>query len=275
MGINDTYFNPFNPGMDYTPPKPNGGGSFNAFNPGMDYVPQTTGSSFNTIGEVAQSAQKPVQMVSGGVAPEVGDVLHLSNRVENTLNQRYPNGWRIVGIGRSPSIIMETMRAKGLDAKSCPISGLTNGEWDFAKQFSWLKQLDTNDVKTYGEYLKEIGISGEDIARDSKTTVFVDYTKTGNSLRNFADLIGRSEIGIKKNAEFLSINTHLIPDASVAEREMIDRLWERQGMKIYSFMPRMSVEEMGNVKQIMANFKPAECALKFLNTVKNALRIVL
>ena len=272
MGINETYFNPFHSGMDYTPPTSQnvGGSSFNAFNPGMDYTPQ---SGMNGVAKSVQSIA-PVQIVSGGTAPEVGDVIHLSNKVEATLNQRYPNGWRVVGIGRSPSLIMEVLRAKGLDAKSCPISGLAIGEYDFAQKYPWLKQLDTNDVKAYGEYLKEIGISADDIARDPRTTVFVDYTKTGNSLRGFSELIGRSEIGIKQNAHFLSLNSHLIPEPTSAEREMIDRLWERQGMKQYSFMPRMDVAQMGKVKQVVANFKPTEFAQKFLQQVIKVLKFV-
>lgn len=257
MGINDTYFNPFNPSMDYTPPKSEG--SF-----GWNYINEAT----------QHAAAKPVPLVSGGTAPEVGEVIHLSNRIETSLNNRYPNGYRVVGIGRSPSLIMEVLKAKGVDAKSIPISGLTNEEWDFAKRYPWLKQLNSGDVRAFGEYLKEIGLSADNIANARKRTVFVDYTKTGNSLRGFLELIGRSEIGIRQNIDVLSINRDLFPEPTKAEREMIDRLWERQGMKLYSFMPRMEIEQLGRVKQILADFKPQECAVKFLNQVIKALKLV-
>lgn len=260
MGINDTYFNPFNPGMDYIPESARKvEETFNQFNPCMGKPVQI---------------QTPTAIVSGGGAPEVGDVLHLSTRIENTLNQKYPQGWKIVGIGRSPSIIIEAMKQKGINAKSCPISGLAIGEWDFAKRFPWLKQLDPNDVRVYGEYLLEIGLAPEEIINDSKPTVFVDYTKTGNSLRGFQDLIARSEIGIKQNVKFHSINMDLIPNPTLAERGMIDRLWERQGMKIYSFMPKMDVADMGKVKSIVANFKPAECAQKFLEKLIKVIQVI-
>lgn len=197
---------------------------------------------------------------------QIDDILRLTNIVEDNLKQRYPNGFKIVGIGRSPSLMMEILKAKGYDATSCPISNLTNGEYDIAGRYGYLKQLDKQDVSSYNEVLKSLGITAEEIKNSGKPTVFVDYTRTGNSLRSFQDLIARSEIGIDKRLpiEFLSLNKDLMPNKTMADVALIDKYWENLGIKQYSFMPKVDISEIGKAKEILKNFRPTEESCKFL-----------
>lgn len=197
---------------------------------------------------------------------QINEVLHLTDIIENNLKQKYPNRFKIVGIGRSPSLIIELLKAKGIDATSCPLSNLTNGEYDISGKYSYLKQLNSSDITNYKEFLEEAGITAENLQNNGKTTIFVDYTRTGNSLKSFEDLLARKEIGINKkhNIVFLSLNKDLIPDKSYADLALIDKYWENLGIKKYSFMPKLDISDIGKVKEIMKNFKPSEETCKFL-----------
>ena len=261
MGINEINFNPFNPIGDYSVNVYNQsyGTDFNAFNP----------SSTGYIN--ASNFQQTCDTVSLQLKKEIDDVVHLTQNIETELNKKYPNGFKLVGLGRSPSLIIELMREKGYDAKTCALSGLMTGEYDISGKYPYLNQLDSIEVKKYGEYLKELGISADEIKNSTKPTVFVDYTRTGQSLRSFQELLARSEIGINENVNFLSLNRDLLPNQSVNERKIIDRLWENLGIKNFSFVPRVEISQLGQAKEITQNFKPSEIATNFL---KQAIKIL-
>ncbi len=291
-------FNVFNPTMSgysnsYNSYNNYGGYSqdFNPFNPMGDT--QSTSSptqSSSTVSPSVRTVSSPLKELYGiekynamndaeramiEISPQtrtqIDDVLHLTNTIEKELKHRYPNGVNVVGIGRSPSLMMEILKAKGYDTKTCALSNLTSGEYDISGKYSYLKQLDVNDVKAYNEYLKELGLTPEKIKSSTKPTVFVDYTRTGNSLRSFADLLKRSEIGIGNlpNVEFLSLNKDLIPNQTIQDKALIDKFWENLGIKNFSFAPRVNISELGKVKEIVHGFKPSEAASKFLlQTIK-------
>ena len=287
-------FNVFNPTMSGYSSSYSSYGSysqdFNPFNPVGDTPSTYSTPSVSTTSPIAKTVSSSVKELYGiekynamsdaeraliEISPQtraqIDDVLHLTNTIEKELKRRYPNGVNIVGLGRSPSLMMEILKAKGYDTKTCALSNLTSGEYDISGKYSFLKQLDGNDVKTYNEYLKELGLTPENIKNSSKPTVFVDYTRTGNSLRSFADLLKRSEIGIGNlpNVEFLSLNKDLMPNQTMQEKALIDKFWENLGIKNFSFAPRVNISEIGKVKEIVHGFKPSEAASKFLlQTVK-------
>ncbi len=205
---------------------------------------------------------------------KIDDVIHLTNIIEENLKKRYPNGFKIVGIGRSPSLLMEILKAKGHDALSCPISNLTNGEYDIGGKYSYLKQLDRQDVITYKEAIESLGISADKIKASGKTTIFVDYTRTGNSLRYFQELLARPEIGIDKKLpiEFLSLNKDLMPNKTMSDINLINKYWEHLGIKEYSFMPKLNISELGKTKEILKKFVPNDDACKFILQVIDVIR---
>ena len=279
MGINDIYFNPFNPGMSgYYSNTPQYTSDFNVFNPVGDSVPggdsftRTTSApvekplygidKFNAMSE----AERALIEIPQETRKQIDEVLSMTNTIEKELKHRYPNGVNLVGLGRSPSLLMEVFKAKGYDTKTCALSNLTGGEYDISGKYGYLKQLDTNDVKAYNEYLKELGLTPEKIKASIKPTVFVDYTRTGNSLRSFAELLKRPEIGIGNldNVAFLSLNKDLMPNQTMADKALIDKFWENLGIKNFSFTPRVNISELGRAGEIVRNFKPAESAAKFL-----------
>lgn len=206
---------------------------------------------------------------------QINDVLHMTDMIEDSLKQRYPKGVKIVGIGRSPSLIMEVLKAKGYDAVSCPISNLTNGEYDITGRYSYLKQLNSQDVSQYAELLKDIGLTPEEIKASGKPTIFVDYTRTGNSLRGFQDLLARKEIGIDRNLsiEFLSLNKDLMSNKSQFDMSLIDKYWENLGIKQYSFMPKVDISDLGKAKDLLRRFHPSKEAADFLLQLIDTIKI--
>ena len=207
-----------------------------------------------------------------GVSPSqdsiVDQVLHFMTRLETELNKRYPHGCKLVGVGRSPSLLIELFKVKGYDAQSCAISGLSNCEFDITGHSFYFNRLHENDVKHYGEYLVKQGLSADTIHKASVPTVFIDYTRTGETLRKFAQLLARPEIGIRHNVDFLSINRDLLPELTLLEQKMILHLWENCGLKEYSFVPKLDISLLQDTETITKAFKPSAEALEFLELAK-------
>lgn len=203
---------------------------------------------------------------------DIKNILTITEIIEKSLTEKFPEGFKIIGIGRSPSLIIELLKAKGYDAKSCPISNLSNGEYDITGQYGYLKQLNTDDIKEFNKYLQSIGITKEKINSSKQPTIFVDYTRTGESLRSFKNLLARKEIGINSNdnVKFLSLNKDLIPQDNMEYSKLIDKYWENLGIKNYSFMPRLDISNIGQINKIMDNYEPSQEAKNFLEKLKNS-----
>ena len=191
---------------------------FNPFNfSGESFV--DTFSTTKPIPEPVNTSPKTLEI---DINPKQADeISYILETIEANLNKRFPNGYKLVGIGRSPSLIIDLMREKGYEAISVPISGLSNSTYDINGNYPYLLQLNSADVKAYGDYIKELGVDTQHL--QGKTLVFVDYTRTGTSLKSFEDLIKRSEIGLqdKSKMAFLSLNRDLMPNHSLKDLEII------------------------------------------------------
>ena len=209
--------------------------------------------------------------VSPNLESTIEQVLHFMERLEIELNKRYPNGCKLVGVGRSPSLLIELFKAKGYDAQSCAISGLSNCEYDITGHSFYMNKLLPEDIEMYSKYLGEKGITADKVNSSTKPVVFIDYTRTGETLKKFAQLLARPEIGIKRNVEFLSINRDLLPSLTTLEHKMILELWENCGLKEFSFVPRLDISQLRNTDQITKDFKPSKEALEFLSQTKKVM----
>lgn len=209
--------------------------------------------------------------ISSNLELTIEQVLHFMERLEVELNKRYPNGCKLVGVGRSPSLLIELFKAKGYDAQSCAISGLSNCEYDITGHSIYLNKLIPEDVEIYRKYLTEKGLTADKINASTKPVVFIDYTRTGETLKKFAQLLARPEIGIRRNVEFLSINRDLLPDLTALEHKMIIDLWENCGLKKFSFVPSLDISQLRNTDRITKDFKPSQEALEFLAQAKKVM----
>ena len=203
--------------------------------------------------------------VSSNQETTIEQVLHFMERLEIELNKRYPQGFKLIGVGRSPSLLIELFKAKGYDAQSCAISGLSNCEFDITGHSFYFNRLQECDVEYYGEYLARKGLSADKIHKAPVPTVFIDYTRTGETLRKFAQLLARPEIGIKQNVEFLSINRDLLPELTLLEQKMILHLWENCRLKDFSFVPKLDIAQP---ESITKGFQPSVEAREFLEQAK-------
>jgi hypothetical protein len=106
----------------------------------------------------------------------------------------YGKDSKFVGIGQSPAWIVETLKAKGIDACSVPFSGKffsgkRNGECIKFDLCKYDKMPSEENIKDYQEYLIKIGLDPKQIVKDykelQKKTIIVDYAKTGEGLASF------------------------------------------------------------------------------------------
>ena len=243
----------------------------------------SSGSCCDTF--TLQGSTSPVKSVGSNITnfsniditpQQAEEIRYLSDTIETNLTKKYPNGFKLVGIGRSPSLIIDIMKERGHDAISVPISGLTDCTYDIQGKYPYLSQLNSSDVKAYGDYLKEQGINTTNLG--NKKLVFVDYTRTGTSLKHFEDLIARSEIGLndKSKMAFLSLNRDLMPNHTLKDIEIIDRYWENLAIKNYSTVPRVEISEIGRVRNKVLSFNlqhnTDSFKQKLLSLIKNSVK---
>lgn len=183
------------------------------------------------------------------------DIMHLSNTLKHNLEQRFPDGFTFVAIGRSPAQFTDIFKYQGLDAITCPISDLKGDGLIH-------KRLSSEKVTKYGEFLKTLGISKETVEKASKPFVFVDYTFRGASLKNFEEILKRPEIGINSpNAIFLSMNEQLLNPIKDSDKKHLSSLIEyfldtpQLQMKNYAPCPKVSVSDMTKADRIVKKHK--------------------
>lgn len=186
------------------------------------------------------------------------DIMHLSNTLKHNLEQRFPDGFTFVAIGRSPAQFADIFKYQGLDTITCPISDLKGDGLIH-------KRLSSEKVTKYGEFLKTLGISKETIENASKPFVFVDYTYNGASLHNFEQILKRDEIKINSpNAVFLSLNEQLLTPIKDSDKKHLSSLIEyfldspQLQMKNYAPCPKVSVSDMAKADKIVKKHKQKE-----------------
>lgn len=137
-------------------------------------------------------------------------IIMLTQIVKKNLEKTFPEGYVFVSIGNSPDIIAKTLEHQGLDVKYCPISELKIEQNDFIDKIKTSSAFQRG-LEVYKNYLDEIGLSHKKINDSNKKICFVDYTFTGNSLKNFEIMLDSPAIKLNSSKfRFLSLNNDLI-----------------------------------------------------------------
>lgn len=129
--------------------------------------------------------EKQVLRCSGTEAKEAAEKsLEMGLKVKEHLDKIYGEGKYVyVSIGTSPSGVGRVLEFMGVETKYLPISGLSSCfEHDIYKNFY-------EETLEYNEFLKEQGISQEQIEKSDKTYLFFDYTRSGRSLKVFENMM--------------------------------------------------------------------------------------
>ena len=110
--------------------------------------------------------------------------LKVGLKVKEHLDKRYgENGYVFACIGTSPAGIARVLEFTGVETKYLPISRL-----------NWLKNVDawkehTDKFSNYEEFLKEQGLSKEQVSASDKEYLFYDYVQQGMSLSVFEKMM--------------------------------------------------------------------------------------
>lgn len=155
-------------------------------------------------------------------------IIMLAEIVKKNLEKKFPEGYVFVSIGNSPNIIAKALEHQRVDVKYCPVSELKMEQSDFIHN---IKNRGTyqRGLEVYKNYLDEIGLSQKDINDSNKKICFIDYTFTGNSLKNFETMLNSPEIKLNSpKFKFLSLNNDLILHESGDDYAFLNKIIENK-----------------------------------------------
>lgn len=176
-------------------------------------------------------------------------VILLSDDVNQNLKKMYPNGYTFISIGRSPAVIGKALEYQGIDVKYCPISELSSSMFNAKDMILKFKQ---EKVIKYKNYLDSIGLSSEEIKKSKKSYIFVDYTKSGDSLKIFKVLLERPEIGISSNnVQYKSLNKEIFTNGNY--KNIIKKNLIKQNFKHnkYPHYPKLAYLILDKVQDVI------------------------
>lgn len=140
-------------------------------------------------------------------------VLRIALKTKDKLDKEYKNGYKLVGIGRSPAVIVETMNLLGADAISIPFSksAVRGCAEDFPYSYTeyigrgydypTTKKFEVKDWKNYFEYF---GVDNSFSQRTGKTLIFTDYVCDG-ATKYYLESILKGLRFDEKNTKFTEI----------------------------------------------------------------------
>ena len=138
-------------------------------------------------------------------------VLRIAVTTKNKLDREYKNGYKLVGIGRSPAAIVETMNLLGADTVAMPFSRGVLLDYKFP--FGYTDYIgdgyrypirENFETKDWENYFKYFGIDKNFSQRTGKTLIFTDYVCDGgtkNCLESILKGLGFDD----KNTKFIEI----------------------------------------------------------------------
>lgn len=174
-------------------------------------------------------------------------VLRMAATIKGELDKEYPNGYKLVGIGRSPAAITETMHLLGSDAIAIPFTkDLLFGEFPFSyteycgNGYSnpITRKFETKDWQNYFKYF---GIDSNFSQRTGKPLIFTDYVCSGGTkyvLESILKGIGFSE----KNIIFTEIFDLMPGKKKFLPYDRIDlgRCFDNRVFSVYGKIERLS-----------------------------------
>ncbi len=178
----------------------------------------------------------------------VNATVDLGVKFKSFLDDKYgENGYVFVSIGTSPSGIARVMEFSGVETKYLPVTDLT--------RVSSEEDIDKHDDKypTYIQFIKQQGLSKEEIDNSGKKYLFYDYTFTGKSLAIF-EVLMKNKFGIdSENIEYHSLNKDLmvagntIPNFHKNANYYIEEYLKDSSMAMYGGVPHLRLDEMDKV----------------------------
>lgn len=171
------------------------------------------------------------------IAKDLEFMLKVTNRVEEALKSKYPEGFTVVSLGGSPSLITDLLTVRGYECKNIPFSTVFFGNNE-AKSFNFEK------------YLNKFGITKEN--SQSKNFVFVDYVQMGHTKQAFESLMNKFGFNYKFESMDDLYKTLSPEDAKF----MKDYFLQSMNIKAYVTCPKLSESSQHtNVEEVIKNYE--------------------
>lgn len=142
-------------------------------------------------------------------------ILEFASKTKEYFDNKYKNGYKLVGIGNSPAPIVETMQLLGADAITLPFSRQLIEQCD-SREFPyehWVPE-DSYDghtekcsAKDWEEYFKFYGLDKDFSKNTGKALIFTDYISEGWTQIYFESIL--KGLGFDKNYEFIETSSLL------------------------------------------------------------------
>lgn len=172
---------------------------------------------------------------------DIDELLSMYNLMRDNLKEKFPGGYTLVSIGRSPAVFAKLLKSQGEDVILFPISRLYS--------LKGLQDSKTNIFEILEDYFMKMGLNRELVENPKKNFVFTDYTSTGNSLKNFEFLLLNS-LKLSKhkafsNLHFLSFNEDLCQIQNRGEMDARVKKWLHAArVKVYSPLRMANIEDI-------------------------------
>ncbi len=145
-------------------------------------------------------------------------IFEYASKTKEYLDNKYKNGYRLVGIGNSPAPIVETMQLLGADAITLPFSRIQIEYSPVSRDFpyehwvpegdggnlfpnSYYGHFEKGSAKDWEEYFRFYGVDKDFTQNTGKTLIFSDYVCDGWTKKYIEAIL--EGIGFDKNYEFI------------------------------------------------------------------------
>lgn len=165
---------------------------------------------------------------------DIDELLYMYKVMRDNLKEKFPSGYTLVSIGRSPSVLAKLHQSQGEDVILCPMSELNHkGILDFVRQY----------IEKYRDYMSSVGLTEDLIFNCKNPLVFVDFTDSGKSLSTLEEIFKSMGNLNSQNTHFLSLNKDLV-HAPI-------KTW----LKVYSPIRRANPIDIIHRKDIILNYQ--------------------
>lgn len=245
----------------------------------------------NEYANLTKSELEILRKVTSGAFDDDEDILGFVNFVyqmdrtqkigaaySKKLDELYPNGYTLVTVGRSPSLLGKYLEFQGKDVKYVPISNIREVEI-----------FPSAVVQNYKNYFDSIGLTKEFIDKSETPIVITDFVDSGLSMKNFEKLLAHPEIGIlaSEKVQFLPMNRKyqmLNGESSDAIFSPLDKNYPakaidytiRPGMSdyndLYSPIPWFGTDRKESIVEVMKDYNQRLSCKKMLFCIIDALK---
>lgn len=187
-------------------------------------------------------------------------IFELASNIKEFFDDKYKNGYKLVGIGSSPAPIVETMHLLGADAVTLPFSKSMiidrNGNFPYERLIPWYNfftqshssTLKKCSAKDWEEYFAYYGIVKDFCKKTEKSLIFTDYVCDGSTQIYLESIL--KGIGFDKNYEFIRTENLLPPDIKYSCDYNLGRCLDSSVFKPYAKMesPKRYSREIDIIK---------------------------